>query len=63
MSNFRELKLTVIGQIAVPAHSKDHDLSDLTQRLQDGFKSVLLEMRRDNVNMLPINVTTSLEEV
>jgi hypothetical protein len=63
MSYFTELKCVSRFVIAVPATTKDEERMKLLSIINAAVRDAVIELRQSNVNFLPLEVTTSLENM
>jgi hypothetical protein len=63
MSHFTELQCVNRLVIAVPATNKIEDQTKLVNVINTAVREAIIELRKSNVNFLPLEVTTSLESI
>lgn len=62
MSYFTELTCTSKFTLAVPSKATSDDRAKLVTVINTAVREAVLELRRSNVNFLPLDVVTSLED-
>jgi hypothetical protein len=62
MSYFTELTCVSSFVLAVPASSTSDDRMKLVNTINDALREAMLELRRSDVNFLPLEVVTSLRD-
>lgn len=63
MSYFKELKLRNTLVIAVPATTTEEERMKLLRFINIEVNKAIVDLRRENVNFLPLEVTTTLESM
>lgn len=62
MSYFTELTCTSRFTLAIPAKATSEDRMKLVSTINKAVRDAVLELRRNDVNFLPLDVSTSLED-
>jgi hypothetical protein len=63
MSHFTELKCVSTFVVAIPATAKEEERMKLLSLFNSTVREVLIELRKQNANFLPLDVTTSVESI
>lgn len=63
MSHFQEYKCQNNVIVALPTNTSAKDRMELLNLINQTVQQVFVELRRNNVNFLPLEVTTTLESM
>jgi hypothetical protein len=63
MSYFKEFKCQSTVILALPTSASDKDRMELLSRINSAVREAFVDLRKEDVNFLPLEVTTTLESM